>query len=189
VIYLALGMKEKSILVSNQFNLVIRRLCCELIENHGDFSNTVIIGLQPRGIFLANRISKILKEEYKRDVKKGELDVTFYRDDFRRKDSPLIPSSTKLNFAIEGKQVILIDDVLFTGRTIRSGMDAMMDLGRPSRVELLVLIDRKYSRDVPIQPNYTGLSVDTMKNQRVNVTWSEIDKKDQVSLFTQEGDE
>ena len=177
-------MKERAILESDQFNLVIKRLCCELIENHDDFSSTVILGLQPRGIFLANRIHEFLTEHYHIDVKKGNIDATFFRDDFRRQEIPLIPSSTNLDFAIEGKNVILIDDVLYTGRTIRSGMDAMLAFGRPAKVELLVLIDRQYSRHVPIQPDYTGMRVDTIEEQRVNVQWKESEGKDKVLLFT-----
>ena len=178
------GSRKRTIIETDQFNLVIKRLCCELIENHDDFSNTVILGLQPRGIYLANRIHEFLTEHYGLDVKKGDLDATFFRDDFRRKDAPLIPSKTKLDFAIEGKNVILIDDVLYTGRTIRSGMDAMLAYGRPSKVELLVLIDRQYSRHVPIQPDYTGLKVDTIEEQRVSVNWKETEGKDIVLLFT-----
>ncbi len=178
-------MKERSILESDQFNLVVQRLCCELIENHDDFSDTVILGLQPRGIYLADRIHTYLTDKYNLEVKKGNLDVTFHRDDFRRKDAPLIPSKTDVDFIIEGKKVILIDDVLYTGRTIRSGMDAMLAFGRPQKVELLVLIDRQYRRHVPIQPDYTGLKVDTIDKQRVDVQWKETDGKDKVVLFTE----
>lgn len=177
-------MKERLILESDQFNLVIKRLCCELIENHDDFSASAILGLQPRGIYLARRILKFLKEHYNLDIKSGVIDATFYRDDFRRKETPLIPSSTKLDFILEGKKVILIDDVLYTGRTIRAGMDAMLAFGRPAKVELLVLIDRQYSRHLPIQPDYTGMKVDTIEEQRVNVQWEETDGKDKVVLFT-----
>jgi len=112
------------------------------------------------------------------------LDATFHRDDFRRKEVPLIPNKTDINFEIEGKKVILIDDVLYTGRTIRSGMDAMLAFGRPSRMELLVLIDRRYSRHLPIQPDYKGMSVDTIARQRVSVHWKEIEGKDKVLLYT-----
>ncbi len=133
---------------------------------------------------MASRIHQFLLENYKLDVRNGILDATFFRDDFRRNDNPLIPSSTKLDFTIEGKNVILIDDVLYTGRTIRSGMDAMLAYGRPAKVELLVLIDRQFGRHVPIQPDYTGLRVDTIEEQRVNVEWQESDGKDKAILFT-----
>ena len=177
-------MIERNILEKAQFNLVIKRLCCELIENHNDFSDSVILGLQPRGTYLAKRIVDFLKEQYNIAVKYGTLDATFHRDDFRRKEVPLIPNKTDISFEIEGKKVILIDDVLYTGRTIRSGMDAMLAFGRPSRMELLVLIDRRYSRHLPIQPDYKGLSVDTIAQQRVSVHWKEIEGKDKVLLYT-----
>lgn len=179
-------MNKRIILQSAQFNLVIKRLCCELIENHDDFSSSVILGLQPRGIYLAKRIVDFLKTHYKVDIQYGTLDATFHRDDYRRQQSPLIPSSTSIDFIIEGKKVVLIDDVLYTGRTIRSGMDAMMAFGRPSKVELLALIDRRYSRHLPIQPDYTGLSVDTIAQERVEVQWNEIEGKDKVILYTPE---
>ena len=182
-------MKEREILEGAQFNLVIRRLCCELIENHDDFSNSVILGLQPRGIYLAKRIVEILDQHFNRKVTLGNLDATFHRDDFRRKESPLIPSKMDINFIIEGKKVILIDDVLYTGRSIRSGMDAMLAFGRPSKVELLVLIDRRYSRHLPIQPDYTGLSVDTIAQQRVEARWKEAEGEDKIILFTPEDNE
>ena len=177
-------MKERIILESDQFNLVIKRLCCELMENHGDFTSSVILGLQPRGIYLAGRVQATLSEHFRVEVPRGDLDTTFYRDDFRRKESPLIPNTTRLSFNVEEKKVILIDDVLYTGRTIRSGMDAMLAFGRPARVELLVFIDRQYSRHLPIQPDYTGLKVDTIEEQRVSVKWKETDGKDQVVLHT-----
>ena len=182
-------MKERKILEGKQFNLVIRRLCCELIENHNDFSDSVILGLQPRGIFLAQRIVDFLSEHFGISVIHGNLDATFHRDDFRRKDSPLIPNKMDIDFIIEGKKVVLIDDVLYTGRTIRSGMDAMLAFGRPSRVELLVLIDRRYSRHLPIQPDYTGMSVDTIARQRVSARWKEAEGEDVVILFTPEENE
>ena len=179
-------MNKRVILQSAQFNLVIKRLCCELVENHGDFSSSVILGLQPRGTYLAKRIVDFLTTHYKVKIQYGNLDATFHRDDFRRQESPLIPSSTSIDFIIEAKKVVLIDDVLYTGRTIRSGIDAMMTFGRPSKVELLTLIDRRYSRHLPIQPDYTGLSVDIIAQERVEVHWNEIEGKDKVILYTPE---
>jgi pyrimidine operon attenuation protein / uracil phosphoribosyltransferase len=162
-------MHKKLILDSDLLNITIRRLCQELLENHGDFSSTVILGLQPRGIFLAEIIRTHLEAALSKVVPLGYLDVTFYRDDFRRRDTPVKASETRVPFAIEGKRVVLVDDVLFTGRTVRAALDAMIAFGRPAKVELLVLIDRKYDRDLPIAPDYVGKTVHTIASQRVLV--------------------
>ena len=177
-------MKQRQILDSKQIDLAITRLCFQLIEVHNDFSDSVILGIQPRGIHLAHRIQKklgaILK---KKDVKCGDLDITFYRDDFRQKE--LIPSSTDVNFDIEKKNVILVDDVLYTGRTVRAALDAMLALGRPRDVELVALIDRRLSRNVPIQAKYVGKTIDSVASEKVLVHWKEIDNKDEVTLLTE----
>lgn len=179
-------MEPALILNSKSFDLTIKRLCYQLIENHNDFAESVIIGLQPRGIYLANRIRKELHEILGDvDIKTGKLDVTFFRDDFRRRDDVLIPNATQIDFIIEGKKVIIVDDVLFTGRTIRAGMDAMLAFGRPQKVELLVLIDRRFSRDLPIQPNYIGKVVDSISSEKVKVEWKEAEGEDKVILFNQ----
>jgi pyrimidine operon attenuation protein/uracil phosphoribosyltransferase len=178
-------MKPRIILSNNQFDLTITRLCYQLIETHNDFSESVIIGLQPRGIYLAKRIHARLQDILKKkDIKLGTLDITFYRDDFRKKE--LIPNSTNIDFIIEDKNVILVDDVLFTGRTIRAGLDAMLAFGRPKDVELLVLIDRRYSRNVPIQAKYIGRTIDSIASEKVKVEWKETDGEDKVWLLTNE---
>ncbi len=178
-------MKPKIILDSKHFEITVTRLCYQLIEVHNDFSNTVIIGLQPRGIFLAKRIQKKLQEILKKkDIKCGSLDITFYRDDFRKKE--LVPNRTEIDFIIEDKNVIMVDDVLFTGRTIRAGLDAMLAFGRPNDVELLVLIDRRLSRHLPIQAKYIGKTIDSIASERVVVEWNESDGKDKVTLLTNE---
>lgn len=118
-----------------------------------------------------------------KDIAYGKLDITFYRDDVHQNPDMQVPSQTDINFSIENKKVILIDDVLHTGRTIRAAMDALIDFGRPKNVELLVLIDRHYSRELPIQPDYVGLTVDTIITQKVKVNWKEKDKKDEVVLI------
>jgi pyrimidine operon attenuation protein/uracil phosphoribosyltransferase len=162
-------LRKKLILDSDLLDITISRLCQQLIENHNDFSETVILGMQPRGIFLAEEIHKKLVTGTKRNIPLGYLDATFYRDDFRRRETPIKASETRVPFAIEGKRVVLVDDVLFTGRTIRAAMDAMIAFGRPAKVELLVLIDRKYNRDIPIAADYIGKVVNTLPSQRVLV--------------------
>jgi pyrimidine operon attenuation protein/uracil phosphoribosyltransferase len=178
-------MSPRLLFTPQQLHITINRLCHQLIEIHDDFSNSVIIGLQPRGTFLARRIHSTLQQILGRqDIKYGELDVTFYRDDFRKKD--LVPNKTMIDFIIEDKNVVLIDDVLYTGRTIRAGLDAMMAFGRPNDVELLVLIDRRFSRNLPIQAKYAGRTVDTISSENVKVDWKETGGEDHVWLITQD---
>ena len=179
-------MQNLTLLEGQKFQITLERLCHQLIENHNDFSDSVILGIQPRGIYLSQRISEklagILPEA---DIQSGILDITFYRDDFRRGDSPLVPNSTQIDFIIEGKKVILVDDVLWTGRTIRAAMDAMLAFGRPEKVELLVLVDRRYSRHLPIEPDYIGIQVDSISSQKVVVSWKEADLEDKVVLISE----
>jgi len=176
---------NRVILDATHFDLTIKRLSHQLIENHNDFSNTVILGLQPRGIFLADRIkSELLTINNKFKIESGALDITFYRDDFRRRDVPLIPSETQLDFIIEDKTVILVDDVLFTGRSIRAGLDAMLAFGRPKKVELLVLINRRYERQLPIQAKYIGKNVHSVTKEIVKVSWKQTEGEDKVILYT-----
>lgn len=162
-------MQRKLILDSDLLNITISRLCQQLIENHDDFSQTVIIGMQPRGIFLAELIHKKLETVIKKSIQLGYIDVTFHRDDFRRRDTPVKANETRIPFTVESKKVVLVDDVLFTGRTTRAALDAMISFGRPAKVELLVLIDRKYNRDLPIAADYVGKVVNTLSSQRVLV--------------------
>ncbi|MEZ4776351.1 MAG: bifunctional pyr operon transcriptional regulator/uracil phosphoribosyltransferase PyrR [Bacteroidia bacterium] len=169
---------------SGKLQVTLLRLCHQLIENYGDFDQTVILGAQPRGVYLSRRMQQILTElmpEVK--IPYGELDVTFFRDDFRTRENPLQPNRTRIDFLIEKKRVILIDDVLFTGRTVRAAMDAMLAYGRPLSVELLVLVDRKHARDLPIEPSYTGIKVDTIDTQRVLVELKESGGDDEVFLI------
>ena len=175
----------KSLLTPGQVNLTIQRLAHQILENHLDLTSTVIIGLQPRGIFVSNRIVEVLKTIVnKGHIQYGKLDITFYRDDIR--SSIHIANETDINFSIENKSVILIDDVLWTGRTIRAALDALLDFGRPASVELCVLIDRRFSRQLPIQPNYIGRSIDTYDDQKVKVYWEEKDGRNAVELLSME---
>ncbi|MBA2250745.1 MAG: bifunctional pyr operon transcriptional regulator/uracil phosphoribosyltransferase PyrR [Chitinophagaceae bacterium] len=167
----------KTILDKNQLHLTIQRLSHQLLENFGDNDNTVLIGLQPRGIFLANKIVRHLQEIGYKNISYGKLDITFYRDDIRKELH--IANQTDISFSIEDKKVILIDDVLYTGRTIRAALDALLAFGRPQKVELCVLIDRRFSRQLPIQPDYYGKAIDSVISQKVKVDW----EKEEVILF------
>jgi pyrimidine operon attenuation protein/uracil phosphoribosyltransferase len=179
-------MQKRILLDGKKFQITIKRLCHQLIENHTDFSKTVLIGIQPRGSYFADRIQQELSEILKtQTLKKGNLDITFFRDDFRRKQGLVSASSNTINFIIEGKNVILIDDVLWTGRTIRAAMDALLAYGRPAKVELLVLIDRRFSRQLPIEPDYIGLQVDSLDSQLVKVSWKETEGEDKVILLSE----
>ncbi len=166
-------MQKRLVLDSHLLGITINRLTQQLIERHDDFSDTVMLGLQPRGVFLAERIRKNLESLLQKNINLGYLDTTFYRDDFRRRETPLKANATKVPFIIEDKKVILIDDVLYTGRTVRAALDAMIAFGRPRKVELLALVDRKYSRDLPIEPDYIGKQVNTIESQKVLVEWKE----------------
>lgn len=176
-------MSQKVLLNATEVNIILHRLACQLIENHDDFSNTVLIGIQPRGKYLANRIATILKEDYGiNDLKLGHLDITFFRDDFRRTEKPLEANKTQIDFLVEDKNVVFIDDVLYTGRSINAALTAIQSFGRPKEVELLTLIDRRFSRHLPIQPDYRGRQVDAINNEKVKVNWLENANEDSVYL-------
>ncbi|AFL82214.1 pyrimidine operon attenuation protein/uracil phosphoribosyltransferase [Aequorivita sublithincola DSM 14238] len=176
-------MSQKVLLNATEINIALNRLACQLIEKHDDFSKTVLIGIQPRGIFLAERMKSLLETEYKiKNIKLGYLDITFFRDDFRRGEKPLEANKTDINFIVEDKNVVFIDDVLFTGRSIRSALTAVQSFGRPLEIELLTLIDRRFSRHLPIQPDYRGRQVDAINGEKVKVCWKENDGEDAVYL-------
>jgi pyrimidine operon attenuation protein/uracil phosphoribosyltransferase len=179
-------MQKRLLLDSRLLQVTINRLCQQLIENHGDFSNTVIIGLQPRGKALALRLVSRLNEIIGKQVPIGLLDTTFHRDDFRRREEPIQANKTDIPFLIEDKKVVLVDDVLFTGRSVRAALDAMNSFGRPAKVELLILVDRLYSRHVPVEATYVGRKVNTLDTQKVLVEWSELNKVDNVWLINME---
>mgnify|MGYP001547355106 CR=1 FL=1 len=176
-------MQTKSILTTQQVDLTIKRLAHQILENHLELKDTAIIGLQPRGILVSNRIvdelGKIIAPE---KILYGKMDITFYRDDIR--SNLHIANETSINFDIENKSVVLIDDVLWTGRTIRAALDALLDFGRPSKVELCVLIDRRFQRQLPIQETYTGRAIDTYHQHKVKECWKENEAKDEVLLIS-----
>jgi len=172
----------KTIMNEQQLALTIKRLSQQILENHLDLHNTVLIGMQPRGIYVSDRIVAEIKQEMAPEkVLYGKLDITFYRDDVRRELH--LANKTEIPFSVEGRKVVLIDDVLYTGRTIRASMDALLTFGRPAKVELCILIDRRFSREVPIQADFVGRSIDTIITQRVKVLWKERDGKEEVILL------
>lgn len=174
----------KTLLDQAQLQITLHRLAHQLVETHLDFSDSVIIGMQPRGILFSDRIVALLQQiTGNTKIPYGRLDITFYRDDLDKGGSLQEPAQTDINFSVEDKRVILIDDVLHTGRTIRAAMDALLDFGRPKEVELMALIDRRFSRELPIQPDYVGLSVDTLFEQKVKVYWKEKEGSDEVVLL------
>ena len=176
-------MSKNIILNEKEIGIILQRLACQLIENHQDFSNTILVGLQPRGKSLLDRIVQILTDTYNiSDLNYGLLDITFYRDDFRRNEKILEANSTD-NLQVEGKNVVFMDDVLFTGRTIRAALTAIETFGRPNNIELLTLIDRRFSRHLPIQPDYRGRQIDVYDNQKVIVDWNNELGKDCVYII------
>jgi pyrimidine operon attenuation protein/uracil phosphoribosyltransferase len=172
-------MSQPKLLLNNQqIQLIVKRLTLQLLENHGDFAQTAIVGLQPRGIAFASKIVKSLSELAPEiSCKYGELDHTFFRDDVGRGEI-MIPKPSNIQFSTENLRIILIDDVLYTGRSIRSSIDALMSFGRPSQIELMVLINRKFQRELPIDPNYIGTNIDSRNTGGyVKVEWMQDDEK------------
>lgn len=176
-------MQKKLLLNSATFDITLTRMAHQIIENHYPFTNTVMIGVQAKGVFFATQLhAKIITILGNIHIDLGALDATFYRDDFRKKNNHLVPHSTAINFLIEDKNVLLIDDVLFTGRTVRAAMDALLDYGRPKKVELVTMVDRRYLRDLPIEASYVGITIDTTAMQNVEVTWESNNAQNEIYL-------
>jgi len=174
-------VKNKVILNTKELSIIIDRLCYELIENHFDFSNSVLVSLMPRGRHVGKKIHEKLETIINKRIKYGELDSSFYRDDLRKHSNPIVPHKMSMNLSVDEKNVVFIDDVLFTGRSVRSAIDALMPFGRPKTIELLVLINRRLSRQLPIQPNYIGKEVDSIDSEKVVVRLD--NKKDINSII------
>lgn len=177
-------MNQKLLLNARQVGLTIKRLAHQIVENHLVLENTVLIGLQPRGVCVGNRIMEELKGIVAPEkIVYGKLDITFYRDDIR--NNLHVANETDIPFSVEKKSVVLIDDVLWTGRSVRAALDALLDFGRPSNVELCALIDRRFSRQLPIEATYVGRSIDTYHSQKVKVCWKENSEQDEIILITE----
>lgn len=175
----------KAILENERFGLTLERLAHQLIENYGNFENTAIIGIQERGVILADRMSKLIRKNQKSSVfKSGKLDISFYRDDFRTRSTPIKVSQTDIDFNVDGMNVILVDDVLYSGRTVQSAMSAIQDFGRPDKIELLVLVDRRFNRHLPIQAEYIGITVDALNEAYVSVEWEHLNGFDRILFYS-----
>ena len=182
-----MNQEQKTLLEGKGLELVLQRLCLELKENYGNFSDAVLIGLQPRGALLSANLHRRLEQMTGKSIQHGKLDITFFRVDCRRGDDIRRPNTTRIDFLTENKNVILIDDVLYTGRSVRAGFDALMAFGRPAKVELLTLIDRRYTRHIPIEANYCGKAVDTHAGQKVMLQWDSTQTNlEKVTLFTRD---
>lgn len=182
--YLCGNMQNTRVITENsQFDIIIERLCYQLIEDYNDFENTCIVGIQTGGVQLAERIIEKLTDILSRPsvmmikasrgciVPLGKLDITFYRDDFRTSKKPLSAQENDMPFIIENLKVILVDDVLYTGRSVQSALTALNHYGRPHSVKLLVLVDRRFHRQIPVRPDYIGLSIDSVDEAYVHVEW------------------
>lgn len=177
--------KGKQILSPDRFKITLLRLASEIIENYDDKEPINIIGIQEKGVILAERLIKLIQQEdSKRKINLGKLDITFYRDDFRMRQTPLTANATSINFDIESKKILLIDDVLYTGRTIHAAISALQDFGRVQRMELLTMVDRRFNRHLPIKSDYTGLQVDAVDESYVRVQWEHLDGEDKILIFS-----
>jgi pyrimidine operon attenuation protein/uracil phosphoribosyltransferase len=182
-------MKEKvkaKVMDAPKIKRALHRIATEIIERNRDLSNLVIVGIRTRGIYLGKRMSKMIKELEKIEIPVGVLDITLYRDDFSELESQHMVKKTEIDFSVTDKDVLLVDDVLFTGRTIRAAMDSLIDLGRPKTIQLLVLIDRGH-RELPIRADYVGKFLPTSKREIVQVRLKEIDESDEI-LITEPAD-
>lgn len=177
-------MKEKikaRIMDSPKIKRALDRMTTEIIERNRNLKNLVIVGIRTRGIYIGKRISKLIKDMEKVDIPVGVLDITLYRDDFSELEAQHMVKKTEINFSVVKKDILLVDDVLFTGRTIRAAMDSLIDLGRPKTIQLLVLIDRGH-RELPIRADYVGKFLPTSKRENVQVHLKEIDNTDEVLI-------
>jgi pyrimidine operon attenuation protein/uracil phosphoribosyltransferase len=175
-------MKQQHIILdAGDINRIITRISHEILEKHKGIDNLTLIGIHTRGVYLAKRIQSVIKEIEEVEIPTGDMDITLYRDDWTRISHNPVVQNTDITFSVDGKQIILVDDVLFTGRTIRAAMDSIVDFGRPDRIELAVLVDRGH-REIPIQANYTGKHIETRRSETINVSLSECDDNDQVVI-------
>jgi pyrimidine operon attenuation protein/uracil phosphoribosyltransferase len=164
-----------------EIDRILKRMACEILEKHKSTDQLALIGIHTRGVFLARRLCQHIKAFDGVELPVGEIDITLYRDDWTQMSPQPVVKTTEIAFSVDNKQIILVDDVLFSGRTVRAAMDQVIDFGRPARIELAVLVDRGH-RELPIQSNYTGHSIKTRRSQMINVLLKECDGEDKVTL-------
>lgn len=180
----------RSILAGRQFDLTISRLAHEIVENYASWDDACIIGIQESGVVLTDVLcANIAKITKRKTILTGKLDITFYRDDFRMREIPLAASDTELDFSLDGMRVILVDDVLYTGRTVQAALAALQDYGRPAQVELLALVDRRFVRHLPIEADYVGITVDAINDSYVKVSWDTTASEHSVMLYHNQSQE
>ena len=167
-----------------KFDLTIERLCYHLIEDYDTFEGTCIVGIQTGGVQLASRLLQKLGEILRgENIPIGKLDITFYRDDFRTSKKPLAANVNDMPFIIENQRIILVDDVLYTGRSVQAAMTALNHYGRPKSIKLLVLVERRFNREIPVRPDYIGLSMDALDDAYVSVEWAETEGEDRILIY------
>ncbi|MFZ1704169.1 MAG: bifunctional pyr operon transcriptional regulator/uracil phosphoribosyltransferase PyrR [Saprospiraceae bacterium] len=172
------------ILHHKRLMLTVERMALSIMESSSSDEEICIIGVQEKGVLFSDKIVESFTSlPHNTVVKYGKLDITFYRDDFRRRETPLKAYTTDMPFLVEGKKVILIDDVLYTGRTIHAAMAALMDFGRPSSIELMCLVDRRFNRHFPIQANHVGITIDSLEEAYVRVNWDSKNKNHNVVIY------
>lgn len=177
--------KGRQIVSPQRFSITLLRLAHQIIEKYGVKEPIYIVGIQEKGVILASRLIDIINTKVKSaKIHFGKLDITFYRDDYRLRNSPLKANSTNIDFDVEGKRIILVDDVLYSGRTIHAAMAALQDMGRVGKIELLTFVDRRFNRHLPIKSDYTGIQVDSLDEAYVKVEWEHIEGEDKVLIFS-----
>lgn len=178
-----MAKEEILIMDADTMQRSLTRVTHEILERNGGTENLILVGIRTRGIYLAERIAQNIKKFENVEVPVGELDITLYRDDqhFTKEQEPVL-NNTNIPFSIEGKNVVLVDDVLFTARTIRAGMDAIMDIGRPKRITVAVLVDRGH-RELPIKADYVGKNIPTSTSEQISVRITEVDEQEKVTLI------
>ena len=175
----------RQILSPDRFKITLLRLAHQLIEKYSREETINIIGIQEKGVILGERLIELISQKLpKKKINFGKLDITFYRDDFRLRSTPLTANATQIDFNIENQKIILIDDVLYTGRTIHAAMSALQDFGRVKQIEMLAMVDRRFNRHLPIKADYQGIQVDSVDDSYVHVQWEHIDGQDKILIHS-----